>query len=197
VARAIAEQRYEPHWTVRQARALYFSANGFAADGGYGDKWVRVQLGPVPLVFPNLPSRVRAVRIHDLHHIATGYRTDNPGEFEIGAWEVGSGCRDYWAAWFLNLSAMGAGLFRCPGRCYRGFVRGRHCRNLYGRYDDALLERTLVELRADMDIERAVPGATPRDVLSFVAFAALACVATALWLLPLLAACGLFYALLR
>jgi hypothetical protein len=187
---------YEPHGTLRQARDLYFRANGFPRDGGYTDKWVRVQLGPVPLVFPNLPSRVRAVRIHDLHHIATGYHTDNAGEFEIGAWEVASGCRDYWAAWFLNLSSMAAGLFRCPVRTFRAFVRGRYTRNLYGRYDESLLERTVAELRADTVEGAHAAKATAADVASFVGWSALACALGALWFVPSLSLLALLYALL-
>ena len=49
--------------------------------------------------FPNTPSRKRAVRYHDLHHALTGYATDLTGEFEISAWEIGSGCADHVAAW--------------------------------------------------------------------------------------------------
>ena len=197
MARRIAEQSYEPDWTLREARELYFRANGFAPDGGYSDKWVRVQLGPLPLVFPNVPSRVRAVRIHDLHHIATGYQTDNVGEFEIGAWEVASGCRDYWAAWFLNLSSMAAGLFRCPRRTFRAFVRGRHTRNLYGRYDESLLERTVAELRADTVGVSHEEAASASDVASFVFYAVLGSLLGLSWFLPLIAMLALGYALLR
>lgn len=196
MARSIADLQYEPGWTVRHARERYFGANGFASDGGYSDKWVRVQLGPLPLVFPNLPSRVRAVRIHDLHHIATGYRTDNAGEFEISAWEIGSGCRDYWAAWFLNLSGMGAGLYRCPRRCFAAFVRGRHGKNLYGRYDEALLERTVAELRADTVADDAPARATASDLASFAGYTALGCVLALTWFLPPIALCAALYALL-
>jgi hypothetical protein len=196
MARSIADVTYEPDWTLRRARDRYFRANGFAPDGGYSDKWVRVQLGPLPLVFPNPPSRVRAVRIHDLHHIATGYRTDNVGEFEISAWEVASGCRDYWAAWFLNLSGMGAGLYRCPRRCFAAFVRGRHTRNLYGRYDEALLERTVAELRADAGTAAPVPRATAADVAAFAFYTALGCVLGLSWFVPPLLALALGYVLL-
>ena len=45
----------------------------FGDDGGYSKRWVRIELGKIALSFPNLPSRVRAVRFHDLHHVLTGY----------------------------------------------------------------------------------------------------------------------------
>src|SRR2546425_10008425 len=73
------------------------------------DAWVRLKLGPVLLWFPNTRGRVRAVRLHDLHHIATGYTTTPVGEAEIGAWELASGCGDYLAAWVLNLGAVPIG----------------------------------------------------------------------------------------
>ena len=106
---------HDPDSTMLAARALYFRANQFGDDGGYGDAWVTVKLGPVPVSFPNAAERVRAVRYHDLHHIITGYDTDIIGEFEIAAWELGSGCKDFWAAWFLNLGSLTGGLLAPHG----------------------------------------------------------------------------------
>ena len=37
--------------------------------------------------------RQRAVRWHDLHHVATRFGTDNVGEGEISAWELRRGLR--------------------------------------------------------------------------------------------------------
>jgi hypothetical protein len=81
--------------TLAHARDDYFRVNGFGANGGYDDAWVDFKLGPIPMPFPNTPSRKRAVRFHDLHHALTGYATDVRGEFEISAWEIGSGCAEY------------------------------------------------------------------------------------------------------
>ena len=77
--------------TVRDARARYFAANGFS-EAAYVDAWVRFKVGPLPVVFPNTRSRKRAVPMHDLHHVATGYGTSLVGEAEIGAWEIAGGC---------------------------------------------------------------------------------------------------------
>ena len=166
-----AGKGYDPAWTLRQARARYFEENDFGEDGGYGARWVKLKLGPFPYAIPNTKGRVRAVRYHDLHHIMTGYRTDWIGEFEISAWEVGSGCRDLAAAWFLNLSGMFAGLFLSPRRIFRAFVRGRNTRNLYGRtFDDALLDRRVGEMRAELGLNREVPAGTAADVFRFVAY---------------------------
>ena len=100
---------YDSSLTLRDARALYFENNEFGDDGGYSKRWVKFDLGPIPLAFPNLPSRRRAVRIHDLDHVLTGYNTDLRGETEIAAYEIASGCGNYGAAWFLNLQAFFTG----------------------------------------------------------------------------------------
>ena len=48
--------------SVRDARQSYFEENGFG-DGGYGDKWVKLHAGPVPLFFPNSAARVVVVEM--------------------------------------------------------------------------------------------------------------------------------------
>lgn len=166
-----ATRDWDPAWTLRQARARYFEENGFGDDGGYSARWVKLKLGPFLYPFPNTKGRVRAVRYHDLHHIMTGYRTNWIGEFEISGWEVGGGCRDFHAAWVLNLSGMFAGLFLSPRRIFRAFVRGRHTRNLYGQtFDDALLDARVGEKRAELGLDRAAPAATAADLGRFLAY---------------------------
>ena len=117
--------------TLHEARARYFRENGIEEDGGYAGKWVRVKLGPVPVVFPNTSGRRAVLLQHDLHHVATGYDTTLVGEAEIGAWELASGCRHYHVAWILNMGAVVTGLFLAPRRVYRAFRRGRRSTNLY------------------------------------------------------------------
>jgi len=140
--------------SVRQARAEYFRRAGFAPDGGYADRWVVLRVGPVPVfAFPNIEARRRSVRLHDIHHVLTGYDTSWTGESEIGAWEIGSGCRRHWVAWILNLDAMAIGFLIAPHRTWRAFRRGRRSGNLYGgEYDEALLDRTVGDLRAEIGI---------------------------------------------
>src|SRR2546426_2460170 len=83
-------------------------------------------------------------------HVATGYDTTLVGEAEIGAWELASGCRHYYAAWILNLGAVVTGLFLAPGRVVRAFQRGRRCTNLYHLGVDASWpEETVSRLRQD------------------------------------------------
>jgi len=182
---------YDDALSLREARARYFESNGFG-DGGYDAKWVKLALGRVPFAFPNSAARVRAVRLHDLHHVATGYDTNVLGEAEIGAWEVGSSCRGFLAAWVLNLYAMVLGFWIDPGAVYRAFVRGRHTGNLYtGVWDEALLEARLGELRGRLRLTCPAPVATPADRAAFLGWAlaaSLLSLATSLATLALLLA---------
>ena len=191
---------YDPSLSVRAARSLYFRDNGFGDgdDGNYAEAWVDFKIGPIPLPFPNSAPRVRAVRYHDLHHVLTGYATDTRSEFEIAAWEIGAGCRDFWAAWQLNLGGLAAGMVSIPGRTFRAFVRGRRSKSLYGRDFEALLDRTVGDLRAECGVDQpAKARARASDVALFgIAWAAGICVGLATFaalivLLPLLALIGL------
>ncbi len=158
---------YEDSMTMRAARDRYFDVNSFGPSGGYEDAWVDFKLGPVPMPFPNTPARVRAVRHHDLHHILTGFDTDIVGEFEISAWELGAGCKDFVAAWVLNLGGLTAGgLVRCPARTFRAFVRGRRERSTYGEELEAMLDLPVREARARFTplTGQLAPEATWSDV---------------------------------
>ena len=168
---------YDDALTMREARRLYFDANGFG-EGGYDAKWVKLMAGPVPIFFPNTPQRVRSVRLHDLHHVVTDYATDWTGEAEIGAWEIASDCRDHYAAWVLNLLALAIGLVIAPAAMWRAFARGRHSANLYENdFRESLLEERVGELRGRLGLATRARGAGPADILSFAGWS-LAAVAT-------------------
>jgi hypothetical protein len=153
--------------SVREAREQYFAANGFS-EASYTDNWVTIkQLGPIPLGFPNSASRKRAIPLHDLHHVATGYATTWIGEAEIGAWEIAGGCTDHWAAWVLNAAAMGFGLVVAPRRIYRAFMRGRRSRTLYHLgWDDSLLDLSVSDLQRRLRVDAEVRPSW-RDRLAF------------------------------
>jgi hypothetical protein len=183
--------RYSDALTLREARRQYFDENGFG-DGGYDKEWVLVRLRPLPFAFPNTAQRVRSVRLHDLHHVATGYGTDMTGESEIGAWEIASSCRDHYAAWLLNLYAIAIGLFVAPRAIWRAFLRGRRSANLYGReFHGELLEERVGALRARLRLAGDTAPASLADAAAFAGWVAAglaALVVTALLALsPLLA----------
>lgn len=151
----VGSTRYDPIGTLRQERSRYFEANGFGKDGGYSDHWVVLRLGGLPVAaIPNTAARVRAVRLHDLHHVVTGYATTWRGEAEIGAWELASGCRSYLAAWVLNGLALAYGLLLWPRHMRAAWVRGRSSQNLYREgWSDALLDETVAGLRTRLRLE--------------------------------------------
>jgi len=156
--------------TILDARARYLRANGFDAD--YGERWVKLKAGPIPIWFPNAPGRVRAVKLHDLHHVVTGYATTWTGEAEIAAWELASGCGRYGWAWALNLSALPIGLAIAARATLRAFARGRRSRNLYHRaegIDADLLARPVAALRAELELDRPAVRAGLVDVLGLAA----------------------------
>jgi hypothetical protein len=154
---------------ILDARRRFFAASGFDPDGGYtkrlfwlGLRWLRV---PVP----NTAGRVRAVRLHDLHHIATGYPTTWRGEAEIAAWELAGGCGRYVAAWVLNLYAFSVGLFIAPRALWRAFLRGRGCRNLYDRgFPQEGLQASVGDLRWRLGLRREAPSGSVREAFAFL-----------------------------
>ena len=111
---------YDPASPLERARERYFERAGF--EPGYDEAWVRLPAGPFTLRFPNFAGRRRAVMLHDLHHVATGYDTSWQGEAEIGAWEIGGGCAHHAWAWYLNLSAMSLGLVLWPRAVFGAFA---------------------------------------------------------------------------
>lgn len=176
--------------TVGEARRRYFERAGFPQDGGYSAAFVELaRLGPIPIGFPNSDSRRRAVVMHDLHHIATGYETDWAGEGEISAWEIAAGCGRFPFAWFINLQGMVMGWVVAPGRTWRAWVRGRHSRSLYAEgCTDALLRERVDGLRARLGLDRPVPEPTLSDHLSYALWCTVAAIhATVLLGLPIAA----------
>lgn len=171
----------DPALSMRQARAAYFAASGFPPDGGYGDRWVKLRIGRFFIPFPNTAARVRAVRLHDLHHVLAGYATTWAGEAEIGAWEVASGCGRHYPAWFLNFGALAIGLALAPDRVFRAFVRGRYSGNLYGgEFQEQMLDRTVGSLRGELAIPEGERSPAARDVAAFVAWSAVSVAVSAL-----------------
>lgn len=190
---------YDPTSTMRQARTHYFKVNGFGDEGNYDDAWVDFHLGLLPCPFPNTQGRIRAVKVHDLHHILTGYHTDFTGELEIAGWELGAGCRGFAAAWVLNLAALAAGVVVAPRRVLAAFVRGRRAQSLYGRDLDALLDTTVAALRGETCVDRPAARASAGDVLGFAGYALVGALVALVMaaLAPLVVPVGLLSGLLR
>jgi hypothetical protein len=169
---AAAPAAADPEATLRDARAEYFVRHQLGADGGYSSPWVRFRIGPIPFAIPNTQARRRALPLHDLHHIATGYDTNWTGEGEIAAWELGAGCGQYGVAWLINLGAFPIGLVIAPRRTWRAFVRGRGSQSLYGEaWQEAWLDLTVSAMRERLRLPTTRGRARPLDPLLFASFA--------------------------
>jgi len=146
----------------------HLAASGLPLDSGVAQRWIRVRFLGIPVVFPNFDARRAVLVTHDVHHLLTGYRTDWRGEGEIGGFEIASGCKQFWAAWFFNLGGFLFGLVIAPRRTFAAFVRGRRCSNFYGADPRRLLERTVDGARRELGLDLEMGPATAGDALAFL-----------------------------
>jgi hypothetical protein len=169
---------------LAEARARFFARSDLGADGGYNARWVRIEMKPFPVYFPNTASRVRSAKLHDLHHLALEYKTDWPGEVEIAGWEIASGCGRHPWAWLLNLGAFLVGMVLFPKRLFRAFSRGRHTANLYrdGFPESELATKTVGWLRERIGFDRADPQVRASDKRAFLFWCFIAVSYHAAWL---------------
>ncbi|HKQ61558.1 MAG TPA: hypothetical protein VJS92_09700 [Candidatus Polarisedimenticolaceae bacterium] len=156
--------------SLREARERFCAENGpETADSAR--RWLRRVLGAV---------RGKAIPLHHLHHVVTGYPTTLLGEIELAAWEIASGCADYWGTRWLDLLTMGLGLIVAPRSTYFAFVRGCHSRNLYNSgFDERLITLSLATLQRILALDRIPPEPLRRDRRAFF-WSALASVSLAL-----------------
>ena len=157
----------------------FYRRSGFGPVIGERRLTVPVYTGCMLVPLPNIETRRRYLKYHDLHHLITGYSVGRIGEGEVSAWELGSGsARVSPVLGVMNLIALSTGLFLEPNRMWRSFRRGCRSRNLYpaarradvdrGRWADLdALRRDLLEIAADR-----VPA--PLRVIEFGAWAGLA-----------------------
>lgn len=150
-----------PDWTLRKGRDRYLEDNGFSMSEYSSPTFVFYLFGR-KLTLPNPPSRRRAVALHDLHHLLTGYGTDLAGEAEVGAWELRTGCNTPFL-WMINLTAVVGGVFVAPLRTWRAFRTAAGQRSLYvdGRAAEAVLNLTIAELRAQLGVPARGHTAAP------------------------------------
>jgi ubiquinone biosynthesis protein Coq4 len=161
-----------PTQTLREAAAVHLDKmKKSGVDADPDARWVRIKVGPIPFVYPNTAGRKRSVAAHDLHHLLTDYHTDLLGEAELAAWELGTGVRDRSAVRYA-IRVLGFMLPRFSRRLRAAFVNGRHCRNLFGRVDDATLSRTVADLRAELGLAQSAPEATAEDLRAWRRWAA-------------------------
>jgi hypothetical protein len=154
--------------TMQNARAEYYRVNGFGDDGGDSLEWVPLKIWRFTIKIPNTQARRKALKIHDLHHVVTGYETNLRGESEIAAWELASGCRRMPAAFVLNMFALAIGAVIAPRRVLRAWARGRVTKNLYTHDTvDALLPLEVSTVRASLGLDAPVPAPRGVEIATF------------------------------
>ena len=128
----------------------YLAENGFTT-AGYSSPRSEGSLVGFKFSVPNPPSHQRALRLHDLHHVATGFGTDHAGEAEISVWQARLGLHaagHYVGA--IVLANVLVGFVAAPRRTLAALRLpkvGRSLFNVAVEYEP-LLDLTLGELRA-------------------------------------------------
>lgn len=145
--------------TLQDELAAFYRKSGFGEVIGARPCTVPVYTGCLLVPLPNIETRRRFLKYHDLHHLVTGYSVGRIGEGEVSAWELGT--RSWSVSPMLgvmNLIALSTGLVLQPRRMWRAFRRGRRSRNLYpaavraeieaGRWSNVeALRRDILEIR--------------------------------------------------
>jgi hypothetical protein len=145
--------------TLDEELHVFYERNGFGEVIGERPRTVRVYTGCMLVPMPNIETRRRFLKYHDLHHLITGYSVGRIGEGEVSAWELGTGSAFVSPTLgLMNLIALSTGLVLERRRMWRAFCRGCTSSNLYpserrsdvdsGRWPDiAVLRTALLDVR--------------------------------------------------
>src|SRR6476620_1487986 len=118
--------------TLQDELAAFYRKIGFGEVVGRRSRAVKVYTGCMLVPLPDIETRRRFLKYHDLHHLVTGYSVGRIGEGEVSAWELGTGSAFVSPLLgVMNLIALSTGLVLEPRRMWRAFLRGCASRNLY------------------------------------------------------------------
>jgi hypothetical protein len=162
--------------TAREILSQFYKDNNYGHDGGLTSSTVKLEFSPwFHLYFPNFNSRRKALIKHDIHHLVTGYDTTVKGESEISAWEIGSGCKNYRAAFFIDTSGTMMGILLNFRSVLRAFSRGRKTKNLYHDLftPEQELDMKIDEIQKHLMLDKYPINTRPgiADLASFCGFA--------------------------
>lgn len=161
---------YPSSWTVRRALDAYLQENGFT-EQAYDEPWTEASFLGIRFKVPNTAKHKWAIKMHDLHHVATGYGTDLAGEAEISAWELRRGIAGL-DAYVTAIVMAGAfmGLFRAPVRTIAAFVAsGGDTPSLFEPSVDydALMSLSVGDLRAKLGVPQGGQTELPRELHAY------------------------------
>jgi hypothetical protein len=149
---------------VREGRDAYLAENGFTVEA-YDAKWTEASFLGLRFRVPNTARHSAAIKLHDLHHVATGYGTDIVGEGEISAWELRRGLRGLGAyVSAIILAGTAVGLLLAPRRAARAWRASSPGGSLFQstRTYDELLSLSVGELRRELGMPEGGVAEHPR-----------------------------------
>lgn len=165
--------------TLEDELAAFYAKCGFGSIAGKRPLTVRVYTGCLLVPMPNIETRRRYLKYHDLHHLVTGYSVGRIGEGEVSAWELGSGSIfAHPLLGVMNLIALSTGLVLARARMWRAFERGCRSRNLYAPHSRAAVDAgswaDVAELRVAILESRPARGLVIWRAIEFGIYAVLA-----------------------
>lgn len=162
--------------TPREILNKFYKENNLGQEGGLNSSYVRIEISSkFYFYFPNFKARRKAVIKHDIHHLLTGYETTISGESEISAWEIGSGCKSYWAVFLIDTGGVMLGFLFNFRNILKAFSRGRRTKNLYHDIytTEQALDMNINELRKSLSLDKYTKNTRPTiiDLALFLFFA--------------------------
>lgn len=181
----------EASMTLREARAVFYRREGFSSDGGAsGHRWSPFACRDLKVYLPNFQWRRRALPVHDLHHVITGYRFSPCGEFEMAAWEFAAGRYPNVLSTLFCLPLVSMGAAVIPKRTFAAFVRGRRSKTLY---DERNLDTLLDKAVRDAQRKCLPAGAVSADYRDWGAFVVLVTASALVISSPFLLVSSMFF----
>lgn len=178
---AIPEAESSPSVAAKDALQAFYARNSLPADGGSAARRWSIDIAGLSIPLVNFAWRSRALPVHDLHHLLTGYPCSPSGEFEMAAWEFAAGRYPHPGATAFCLPLVGMGALLRPRRTFLAFVRGRGSRTLYGQgLTPQVLGASIGQLRHELLPERPARPSL-RDGLAYSAWV----LASLTWMLGL------------
>ena len=149
--------------SLEAALTDFYARHNFGDTLGARPRTVPVYTGCLLVPLPNIESRSKYLKYHDLHHLVTGYTVGRIGEGEVSSWELGTGSmRVSPVLGFMNLIALSTGWVLDRERMWKAYAHGMQSRNVYtramrGAVDDgkwASLEDLRAEILGDSPVTR-------------------------------------------
>jgi hypothetical protein len=158
--------------SVREALRRHYLASGLPADGGRsGSHWTMLRVAGIAVRLPNFAWRRRALPLHDIHHLVTGYPCSVSGELQIAAWEFAAGRYPHVMATLFCLPLLAIGAIGTPRRSFAAYVRGRSSRTLYRHFEALDVELMDVDTLQRNLVPARPASATPRDRIAWMGLA--------------------------